>query len=220
MEVDGAVELKRRWEGTGNEVRLEAVPRYSFFQVQRRPEFARPAVGGTRELAVRQALYHAIDRERVVEAAMYGLAPAADSWLRPDDPLRRDVEAVIPQYPFDRARAQRLLEQAGWTRGGDGILVHSQTGERFETEVWAIPQASEKAITVVAERLEVTGDRRQGLSHPLQPRPGPWALDGASQRSAAQHWSPCAGPARFPRHRFDSQSFQWPKHIRLWQPSS
>ena len=55
------------------------------------------------------------------------MAPAHGEALRPE------VESAIPQYPYDPARAQQLLAQAGWIRGADGSLVHS-SGERFDID--------------------------------------------------------------------------------------
>jgi peptide/nickel transport system substrate-binding protein len=71
--------------------------------------------------------------------------------------MRRDVETAIPQYPYDTTRAQQLLAQAGWNRGVDGVMVHGQTGERFETNVWTRPRIGEKAVTVAADYWKAIG---------------------------------------------------------------
>jgi len=76
----------------------------------------------------------------------------ADSWYHPNHPLRREVESAIPQFPYDPNRAQQLLAQEGWVRGSDGVLVHQQSGERFESEVWA--QGSDLvqwAVAIIAD---------------------------------------------------------------------
>ena len=155
LEIEQAAELRRRWEGTGNVVRVEAIPRIQYMELMLNPELARPR-NGFPQLAVRQGLSHALDRNELAEVMTLGLGPAADSWYRPDEPIRRELESAIPKYPFDRARAQQLMAQAGWTPGPDGIFVHS-SGERFELEVWANPQSSEKALAIIADQWKSFG---------------------------------------------------------------
>ncbi|TMB88579.1 MAG: hypothetical protein E6J45_11230, partial [Chloroflexi bacterium] len=62
IDVDAAAQLKQRWEGTGNTVRVEPVSRFVYAELQFRPELARP-VNGIRDHTVREALYRAIDRQ-------------------------------------------------------------------------------------------------------------------------------------------------------------
>src|SRR5207245_4301789 len=106
---------------------------------------------------VRQAFYQAINREELAGVMSHGLAPIADSWVRPSDPLRAELAPSIPQYPYDPAEATRLLAQAGWSRGADGVLVHQPDGERFEIEVWSIPQTGERPATLVASDWRAIG---------------------------------------------------------------
>jgi len=99
---------------------------------------------------------HATDRSALVEVVSLGLAPTADSYYRPDHELRPQLQ--IPQYPYDLARAQQLLVQGGWTRGADGILMHNQTGERFEIEIWGRAEGkTEREITIVGEGWKAVG---------------------------------------------------------------
>jgi peptide/nickel transport system substrate-binding protein len=76
-----------------------------------------------------------MDRQALNDTVVSGVGVIADSFYRSSDPLRPQLEASIPQYPFDLSRAQQLLAQAGWVRGSDGNLVHQQTGERLELEI-------------------------------------------------------------------------------------
>jgi peptide/nickel transport system substrate-binding protein len=207
VELEAALEVKRRWEGTGNLVRVESIPRVQYLEPQFRPEFARP-VNGQPVLAARQGLYQALDRAQIAEVLTAGLGPVADSWYRPTDPLRREVENSIPKYPFDLTRAQQLLSQAGWTKGSDGILTHT-SGERFEMEVWTNPQASEKASTIIADNWRAVGvdakiyvipaaranDREHTGQHPGPLLTGTFLdqyldrLNGKELASAANRWS-------------------------------
>jgi peptide/nickel transport system substrate-binding protein len=187
VETDAALQLRRQWEGTGNLVRIEAIPRIIYLEMMMRPEYAKPA-NGLPNLTVRQALYHAIDRQGIADAATGGLGPAADSWYNPSDPLRAQLEAFIDKYPYDPSRAQQLLAQAGWTRGADGVLANA--GQRFETEVWVNPQAIGPAGAVVTDNWKAAGvdaglhnvplARAQDRGY-ISQRPGPLATDAGTE---------------------------------------
>jgi len=70
---------------------------------------------------VRQAVAHALDVPLVVESVLEGGATVATSVISPGVFGHIDME-LDERYPYDPARAQELLEQAGWTdNDGDGI---------------------------------------------------------------------------------------------------
>ena len=157
IDLDAAFEVKRRWEGTGNQVTTNNTGRVYVAQAQYRPEYARPR-NGVSLLPVRKALYHAVDRNTLAEVMTHGLSPGADSYIPPIDPQRPDMEAFVPQYPFDQARALQLLGEGGWTRGADGTLANRDTGERFELEIWARSgSGNERMITTVADGWKAIG---------------------------------------------------------------
>jgi len=208
IDVDAAAQLKQRWEGTGNTVRVEPVSRFVYAELQFRPELARP-VNGIRDHTVREALYRAIDRQGSADVMTRGLGPIADSWYSPNDPLRAGLESAIPQYPYDPGRALQLLAQAGWSRGADGVLVHQPDGERFEIEVWSIPQTGERPATLVASDWRAIGadarvysipaarsdDREHQVTFPGVEMTGIFLdttldrFDGRDLASAANRWS-------------------------------
>jgi len=136
VDVEAALELHNRLQGTGAQVNLVSSGRLHFAQMQYRPQYAMPRNGFTNLLA-RQAMFHGIDRQALMEAVLGGMGTLADSWFPPGDPYRDALGSAIPQFPYDPTRAQQLLTQAGWTRGSDGVLTYAQTGEKFEGEVWA-----------------------------------------------------------------------------------
>jgi peptide/nickel transport system substrate-binding protein len=157
MELDTALEIKRRWEGTGNRTSGGLTGRFITVETQHRAEFARP-VDGLATKSVRQAFYQAMDREQLTEAITGGLAPAADSWFFPSHELRPEVEAFIPRFPYDVGMAQRLLEQAGWTRGRDGVLTNRQTGEPL-TLTLGEERAAQRTGSIVADYWRAAGAR-------------------------------------------------------------
>lgn len=159
IELESALELDRRWKGTGNRVHFDLTNKLIQYEIQYRPENARPR-NGLIHRRVRQALLHATDRQAIVDVAIAGVSAPADSWFRPNHELRSNVESAIPQFPFDVARAQQLLAEEGWNRRSDGALVHAPTGELFDTEVWALvaqSPAAEQVVSVTADGWKSLG---------------------------------------------------------------
>ena len=78
------------------------------------------AVPAFRDVRVRRALIHAIDRELLVKTILDGLAPVIDG---PIQPLSWAFTDSVMKYPYDTAKARALLAEAGWRDGnGDGTL--------------------------------------------------------------------------------------------------
>ena len=71
---------------------------------------------------VRQAVACAIDRQAIVDAIWRGQARLANTLL-PVGHWAAATDAELAQYPHDVARAQRLLEEAGFPAGEDGVRM-------------------------------------------------------------------------------------------------
>jgi peptide/nickel transport system substrate-binding protein len=164
VDIESALTVKQRWEGTGNSVRFDSVDangRVRILENQFRPDYMQPRDALSTPL-VRQALYRAIDRPTLIEVITHGLTPIADSWIQPTDARRRALEDAIPQYPYDPARAQQQLTEAGWRTGPDGVLVSPSTGERFQvqlraSQVGGAQIGKERELTVVADSWKRIG---------------------------------------------------------------
>jgi len=72
----------------------------------------------TSELAVRKAIARAINRDEIIEKVMYGYAVKARGGAMPGSPY--DFSDV-PMIEYDPEEAERILDEAGWVRGSDGI---------------------------------------------------------------------------------------------------
>lgn len=71
---------------------------------------------------VRQALMHALDRQRIIDDLWNGAATVAHSNLGPKFAFySRDGDPGLKRYDYDPEKAKALLEEAGWTEGSDGI---------------------------------------------------------------------------------------------------
>jgi peptide/nickel transport system substrate-binding protein len=71
---------------------------------------------------VRQAVACSIDRQAIVDAIWRGQARLAKTLL-PVGHWAAATDSELAKYPHDAARAQRLLEEAGFPAGKDGVRV-------------------------------------------------------------------------------------------------
>lgn len=83
----------------------------------------------TCDLAIRRAINCGIDRESMIEQVLDGYGKVACS-VGDGMPWSSDDM----QVDFDREQANRLLEEAGWLRGEDG--VRSRDGVRAAFDIW------------------------------------------------------------------------------------
>ncbi|MEW5423468.1 ABC transporter substrate-binding protein [Amorphus sp. 3PC139-8] len=70
------------------------------------------------EQAVRRALAHLIDIDALVNVAWFGYAEPSPTPIGPT--LAAYTNTDVEPYPFDVAEAERLLDEAGFPRQGDG----------------------------------------------------------------------------------------------------
>lgn len=70
------------------------------------------------DVRVRRAITHALDREAMVAELLGGHGQVAHSHA---SPARWDYNPDVPVVPYDPAEAARLLEEAGWLPGPDGL---------------------------------------------------------------------------------------------------
>lgn len=68
---------------------------------------------------VRQAMMYAIDRQTTIDEIFSGTAQIATANLSPA--LAQYYNPDVPAYTFDTAKANSLLDEAGWTRSGDDV---------------------------------------------------------------------------------------------------
>ncbi|HXI97194.1 MAG TPA: ABC transporter substrate-binding protein [Candidatus Acidoferrum sp.] len=73
----------------------------------------------TNDPLVRQALEFATDQATIIKTLYFGLYKAADSVYTPITPGYDQATQAI--YKYDKDKAGQLLDQAGWTKGSDGM---------------------------------------------------------------------------------------------------
>lgn len=87
--------------------------------------------GPTRELAVRQAINHGLDKQAIIDKILYGLEPRADTLFARNMPY---ADLGLKPYAYDPAVAVNQLEAAGWTLA-PGAVVRSKAGEPLSIEL-------------------------------------------------------------------------------------
>ncbi len=85
-----------------------------------------------KDVRVRHALIYALDREAINKQLFDGRQPVADSFVSPLDWV---YAKDTPHYAHDLAKADKLLDAAGWSgRAADGIRTNAK-GERLSIEL-------------------------------------------------------------------------------------
>jgi peptide/nickel transport system substrate-binding protein len=104
------------------------------------------------DVRVRHAIDLAIDRERIVRAALAGYGTPASGPVPPDNPFARDAS---PSH--DMRRADSLLDAAGWRRGSDGR--RARAGRRFAVELLTVGSGDNALEQLVQADLAERGIR-------------------------------------------------------------
>lgn len=107
---------------------------------------------------VRQALTMAIDRNAIIQNAMNGLADVCTgpfpygSWA---------TNPKVQPWPYDPEKARKLLKEAGWKMGADGLLhkkiANKDTPFRFTLILTQGKVDRERSATIIQQQLKKVG---------------------------------------------------------------
>jgi ABC-type transport system substrate-binding protein len=101
---------------------------------------------------VRRALAYATDRESLVRYLLHGQAQVATGVI---PPINWAYEPNVARYTQDTARAEQLLEAAGFTRKANGIRLHLTLKTSTEEQARVIGAALQEQWRRVGIDLEV-----------------------------------------------------------------
>lgn len=112
-----------------------------------------------KDVRVRRAIAHAIDKANFAKVVWYGFAKPAVSPV--SSKITTFHDADVPKYAFDLARANALLDEAGFKRGPDGTrfalnLDYLPYGDDFKRSGEYIRQALKRVGIEVNVRGEDT----------------------------------------------------------------
>lgn len=105
---------------------------------------------------VRQALSHLVNREKIRREIFFGLMDAVSG------PFPKQSSAYDPSvqpYSFDPAAARRLLAEAGWKEGQDGILRKDGRELAFTVVYPNTSVSFQKMLPVIKEDMKKAGVR-------------------------------------------------------------
>ena len=104
----------------------------------------RPAL---QDAKVRQALIYGLDRQKLIDVVYQGYGTVA---IEPISPISwaYNTEGVNP-YKFDPAQAKKLLDEAGWKTGSDGIRV--KDGKRLGLTLLVSKKVLNDALIPIAK---------------------------------------------------------------------
>jgi peptide/nickel transport system substrate-binding protein len=113
------------------------------------------------DVNVRQAIAYAVDRDRINEIANRGTSFVANSFL---PSYYKDFwEEPDNTYPFDPEKANQILDDAGYTREGDGI--RSKDGNKLSFNLYV---RSESPTNIQAAKLVSEMAREVGIEYNVQ----------------------------------------------------
>jgi peptide/nickel transport system substrate-binding protein len=101
------------------------------------------------EKNVRKALSHAINKQGLIENALSGQGLVSSSPILSSSWAHRPD---LPKYDYDVARAERILEEAGWKNNRDGIKEKNNQALVFKILVSDLPEQRAVA-SYLAENL-------------------------------------------------------------------
>ncbi len=91
---------------------------------------------------VRQALQHATNKQAISDGIFYGLEQPAETLFAETVPY---CDIGLEPYEYSAEQAAQMLEEAGWTKGSDGILT--KDGQRMSLELlYNSDSVTEKSI--------------------------------------------------------------------------
>ncbi len=121
----------------------------------------------TADAAVREALQRAINRDAIVNGVLNGAETAALTLFARNVP---GCDVDLAARPYDPAKAEALLDEAGWKRSGQG--VRSKNGHALELNFYfnsqnaqekTIAQAIQGDLAKIGVTLNVIGEEKQAF---------------------------------------------------------
>ncbi|HEY0212727.1 MAG TPA: peptide ABC transporter substrate-binding protein [Paenirhodobacter sp.] len=118
----------------------------SFALNMMRPQF--------QDSAVRRALYHAIDKQSIIEALYYGIPTPTETYM-PQQSFYYNPD--LPKHEFSIATANKMLDDAGWAKGADGIRAKDGVTLSFTNSTTAGNHLREQAQQFIQQSFKDIG---------------------------------------------------------------
>jgi peptide/nickel transport system substrate-binding protein len=156
LPVPQTVTLMRQWPaGTGAVIQYFNALTGAHFQG--RPDMVSPTA--LRDLRVRQALTHSLDRASINDALYDGQNLQAESLFAPTSTLGQAANTTAVKYPFDLARSAELMAAAGFSKPAGAEFYMGPGGESFSADL----KAGEGPVDQALQAAMASGWRQVGL---------------------------------------------------------
>jgi len=107
-----------------------------------------------KDVQTRTALAMLVDREGIIKAFLYGMAKQVTG---PFNPLSPQNDPTIKPLPYDPVGASKLLAQAGWRMGPEGILERNGQNFKFQLMIIAEDQLSSDIASYMKQQFAAAG---------------------------------------------------------------
>lgn len=104
--------------------------------------------------AVREALYAAIDKQSIIEALYYGIPSTTETYM-PQQSFYYNPD--LPKHEYSLDRANKLLDDAGWAKGSDGIRAKDGVRLSFTNSTTAGNHLREQAQQFIQQSFKEIG---------------------------------------------------------------
>ncbi|MBM2809884.1 MAG: hypothetical protein HW416_643 [Chloroflexi bacterium] len=143
-----SIQLQQEWRRSGEGVVLSRQENWNYAWLQFDPQYARP-LELSQDVRIRRGLLFGFDRDALREFMLPGQPDtSADTFMTANDSRAAIAGQPFARYPFDPARAQQELADAGWRRAADGrVLDLAGTPVQFELRAGA---AYGSALPIIA----------------------------------------------------------------------
>ena len=112
---------------------------------------------GLADKQVRQALAYGLDMDQVIKSVVFGEATAHVAHHVPVQWAYPDSSVTLDPYKYDKAKADQLLDAAGWTKGADGIRAKNGTKFTLTISTNSGNKERETLAQVAAEQYKQLG---------------------------------------------------------------
>lgn len=125
--------------------------------------------GPTKDLKVRQALQHGVDKETISEHVFYGLQTPADTFFNENVPY---CDLGLPKFEYDTNKAANLLDEAGW-KLADGDKFRKKDGKELEIDFYydgdniiykSLGEVLQSEYAKIGVKINLAAEERQVLS--------------------------------------------------------
>ncbi|KAB7790233.1 ABC transporter substrate-binding protein [Bifidobacterium leontopitheci] len=101
---------------------------------------------------VRQALVYGLDRQQIVDVQLKGFGQVANVYAAPTQ--WSYTEKGVPTYKYNADKAKKLLDEAGWREGSDGIRV--KDGKKL-TLRYLTSKSDDPVVPIATENYKAIG---------------------------------------------------------------